>query len=440
MKKLLSLLLVVLMFASPAYADNMLKTNPWPGVTSADCVLDLNFEDMTGAETTTASYKIFADYCAGNGTLYYSAPSNGRPVHSRTGVMSTVNAGVPQLTYGEYDDTGFVYRPGLLMHGNVTNLALYSEVMSNAAWVRADGADAGTDPDLSITDNTHDWVNGNTVAETIKCETTLGTILQTVTAASNEFVYSVYLKRKTGSGTIEITTDGGTNWHQCVLSSWAWRRFWITTAGVTNPVFGIRMTTVNDEIYACGNQITTGVPGPYIPTTSAAVGNNMSFLEINGKNVKSSEATIFLKLSPMFKPDVPASATYNLLTTSSSQRKIVFEAASDSIKFYPNSTDSSSRGITYTTTWDFYEPLKFAMRCTTVESPYTSLYTGNGTLFGSDTTTFTAIANNVGSIWLNQNIPTATTAVGAGQAIYHRLIIFNKPLATEEIKHVMQNI
>jgi hypothetical protein len=74
-----------------------------------------------------------------------------------------------------------------------------------------------------------------------------GTLLQTVTLASSQRVVAADVKRITGSGTVSMTTDGGTTWTPITVTG-SWTRVSIPPQTVTNPVTGFRLGTNGDEI------------------------------------------------------------------------------------------------------------------------------------------------------------------------------------------------
>ena len=151
----------------------------------------------------------------------------------------------------------------LLLEPASTNLSLYSEDLSNAAWVATNttkGSTSQTAPDGSA----------NTTCE-VTASAGNGTLLQTVTSASATRTYSVYLKRKTGTGNIDMTVDGGSTWTTKTITS-SFARYSITQAAVTNPQFGIRIVTSGDAVYMWGSQVESqSLMSSYIKTTTVAV-------------------------------------------------------------------------------------------------------------------------------------------------------------------------
>ena len=110
-----------------------------------------------------------------------------------------------------------------------------------------------------------------------------GTILQAITLASAAAVFQPFVKRKTGTGTIEITLNGGTNWTDITAAVDAaapdWYRLAAVTATLANPSIGYRLGTSGDEIEVDMNDCQNGTfrTSP-IPTTTAAVPRNADVL------------------------------------------------------------------------------------------------------------------------------------------------------------------
>lgn len=154
------------------------------------------------------------------------------------------------------DSTGVVtYAPA--------NMLLRSEDFS-ATWTLTNVTQTGgqTDP------------NSGSNATTLTASAANGTVKQAVTTLARTYIYSVWLKRKTGTGNIDITA-GGTTWvTQSITSSWA--RYSVVqtgVAGTSNP--GIRIVTNGDAVDAFGAQLESVTyqtsPGTYIKTTTAAI-------------------------------------------------------------------------------------------------------------------------------------------------------------------------
>ncbi len=116
--------------------------------------------------------------------------------------------------------------------------------------------------DLSATGHTNTSTTVATATNpdgaTTNCQLTAsganGTHKTAVTTIATSYIYRVQLKRKTGTGNIDISVDG-TNWvTQTITSSWAWYTVTQTgIAGTSNP--GIRIVTSADAVYVSNEMI-----------------------------------------------------------------------------------------------------------------------------------------------------------------------------------------
>lgn len=143
------------------------------------------------------------------------------------------------------------------------NRCLRSEAFDNASWTKSNvtvAADAVAAPD------------GTTTADTLTATSANGTVLQSVTETAVSWTFSVWLKRKTGSGNIQIQLDGSTYVTKAVTTEW--QRFSVTqTGGAGATSLGIKIVTSGDAVWAWGAQAEIGSSAlSYLPTTSAMVG------------------------------------------------------------------------------------------------------------------------------------------------------------------------
>ncbi|KRB22689.1 hypothetical protein ASE05_16015 [Mesorhizobium sp. Root172] len=160
-------------------------------------------------------------------------------------------------------DRGHWQYPG----GTVRNL--WNRDLTNVAWVATSvtalkdqvGADGSANAASSIT-----ATGAN------------GTILQSITLASSTVLLSVDIKRLVGTGTLEMTVDGGTTWTAIAGITAAYSLKFIVQAAVTNPVLGYRIGTSGDsfavDFTSIVNPANAGIniPSQYrVTTTSATV-------------------------------------------------------------------------------------------------------------------------------------------------------------------------
>jgi hypothetical protein len=153
-----------------------------------------------------------------------------------------------------------------------TNQALQSRDMTQAAWVKVTMTVALTATGIDNVANS---------ASTLTATGASATILQTLTITSQAETYSVYCRRISGTGTINITENGGTNWTPITLTT-AYQRFSVE-ATLANPVIGIQIVTNGDSIACDFNQDEElAFATSPIPTTTVAVARNADVITLTG--------------------------------------------------------------------------------------------------------------------------------------------------------------
>lgn len=205
------------------------------------------YTKVAGAQASFAALTSLFTFTGGNQSMYMGPG----------GLLVASATNTPRI---EYDANGNCL--GLLMEGARTNLALHSADGTNVAWTKSNtsAAKTATGPD-----------GATNSATTVTASSGNGTILQTVTSGSATRALSVWLKRRTGTGNVDLTLDGGTGWTtQTITSSWA--RYALTQAAVTNPNFGIRLVTSGDAVDFFGFQLESAAfASSHIPTTTVGV-------------------------------------------------------------------------------------------------------------------------------------------------------------------------
>lgn len=143
-----------------------------------------------------------------------------------------------------------------------TNIVLHNRDLTNAAWTKTNATAAKTQTGI-------DGVASS--ASLLTATAGNGTCLQSVTLASSVRRQSAFVKRVTGSGTVQMTTDNGATWTAITVTS-AWTRVTIPEQTLANPVVGFRLVTNGDAIAVDMVQNETGnVETSPIPTTTVAV-------------------------------------------------------------------------------------------------------------------------------------------------------------------------
>ncbi len=189
-------------------------------------------------------------------------------------------------------------KEGLLIEGASTNEALHSADLTNGAHVKTSCT--------ALKDATgRDGVGSS--ASTLTATAPSATCLQTVTKASAENTYAVAIKRKTGTGTVEITMDGGATWTDITsnLSTTAWYNPDLTQT-LANPEFGIRLTTSGDEVEVDETQLEElPFASSYIPTTGASVTRTTESLLLT--YIGNSSAEVFADETVLADIEIPGS-------------------------------------------------------------------------------------------------------------------------------------
>jgi hypothetical protein len=110
-------------------------------------------------------------------------------------------------------------------------------------------------------------------SSTVTATSANATALQAIGGSGQPRITSVFLKRRTGSGNIDLTQDNGTTWvTQSVTSSWA--RYSLPAVSSATPTVGIRIATSGDAVdvaifqHETIPQVANGIPSSPLPTGS----------------------------------------------------------------------------------------------------------------------------------------------------------------------------
>jgi hypothetical protein len=179
----------------------------------------------------------------------------------------------------DYDPTTLQPR-GLLIELGATNNLLHSSDLTQAAWVptNATVAMTATGPDGAANS-----------ATTVTATAGNATVLQTLILFNTTRISSCYIKRRTGTGTVEITQTGGTTWTAVTVTA-GWTRVSLPAAVVLNPVVGLRIATSGDAVdvafFQC-EQSFVGAPTSVIPTSASQVSRGSDIALVTGTNFSS---------------------------------------------------------------------------------------------------------------------------------------------------------
>ena len=119
-------------------------------------------------------------------------------------------------------------------------------------------------------------------------------------AAANSTI-SLYIKRKTGTGDIELSNNGGSSYTVLSVTD-EWNRVQVTFAASTNQTV-IKINTSGDEIYLWGVQLEAlSYASSLIPTSGSQVTRNQDVCNNGGSlaSINSTEGTLYFEGSAFF--------------------------------------------------------------------------------------------------------------------------------------------
>ena len=214
----------------------------------------------------------------GNHWYYFQADSGGgttggsEPTWPNTLDATVVDNDITWTNKGRYSNMGPGYLPRILNEPASENEALHTRDMTDVVWAKTTMTAA---KDQTGYDGS---ANG---ASSLLATAANATCLQAVTLGAADYVMSADIKRLVGTGTVEVTVDGGTTWVDITanLSTAGWYRA-EATKNAANPSIGFRIVTDTDKIAVDFSGVEAGtVASSRIPTTTGSVQRNAtSFL------------------------------------------------------------------------------------------------------------------------------------------------------------------
>ena len=217
---------------------------------------------------------------AGVDGVKYFETLNGNTVVSNI-VTEATGAAIPSATL-----------KGFLSEAQATNYCLYSNDFSNAAWVKTT---------MTATFDAVGPAGKANMASTLTATAANATALQSITRSSALRISSLWVKRRTGSGVVNMTQDNGVTWTPITVTA-GWTRVSIPSATAANPVVGIQIVTNADAIDVAYFQHEEGTyvfPTSEILTTSAATTRTADTLKyIKDGFIKDGQGSIILTVNP----------------------------------------------------------------------------------------------------------------------------------------------
>ena len=232
------------------------------------------------------------------GKLYSQIPTSGAGDFTVTrnttatrlnsaGLLESVASGIPRLDY--YTSGGVTGCPALLVEPAALNLALHSRDLTNAVW-------SGTNITTAKNAVGADGVASG--ATTLTATAASGTVLQSLSHGSFTRVFSAYVRRVTGTGAIQMTVNGGTNWDTVTISS-AYTQVACLPRSVASGTVGFRMAVSGDVIevdFTQGEATTVTSP---IPTTTGSVTRSADVISVSGAvsgSIGQTEGTLYAEV------------------------------------------------------------------------------------------------------------------------------------------------
>jgi hypothetical protein len=246
-------------------------------------------------------YQDVPPFVAEDSTMRFTVSRNTTATRvNSSGLIASVASGVPRIDWLGQSC------PALLVEASGQNQALWSRDLSvSGTWaasgitavrnaVGADGAASG--------------------ATTLTSTAASATITQNISHASQSRIFSAYMRRVSGTGQIQLTTNGGTNWQTVTLTS-AFAPFNSGAQTVASGQVGIRMIASGDVIEVDFTQAEIGpVATSPITTTSGAVSRAADVISASGALVSSligqTAGTIYCEFAYFGTPTVRSGPVY----------------------------------------------------------------------------------------------------------------------------------
>jgi hypothetical protein len=210
---------------------------------------------------------------------------------------------------------------GLRVWESRTNVVLWDRDLTNAAWTKTNATAALNQTGIDNTANS---------ASSITATAGNATVLQSITLASSARFQTAFVKRIIGSGTINMTMDGGATWTAIpVIASWS--RVSIPTQTIANPSVGFQIVTNGDAIAVDFVQNEGGTfASPPALTTSAAVITAAEVVTLKTPPTFGSAATYYVAYvnSGIVSGGVASTLTADDGTTANFDRMNITQAAS----------------------------------------------------------------------------------------------------------------
>jgi hypothetical protein len=153
------------------------------------------------------------------------------------GILHVAAHSEPRFQWLDLDGDSVLETPGFLLEDTRTNVVLHKRDLSNASWTKSNVTAVRDQIGIDGVANS---------ASSIVSTLANGTVLQAITLGSSARLQSAWVKRISGAGNLQMTTDNGSTW-TTVPTTTSWARATIPAQTLANPTVGFRIVTNGDK-------------------------------------------------------------------------------------------------------------------------------------------------------------------------------------------------
>lgn len=144
---------------------------------------------------------------------------------------------------------------GIWLYPSVSVLGLWGADLSNAVWTKTNVTALKNQVGVDGAANT---------ASSITATAANGVVKQVITSAVADRVMSAYVKRLSGTGTLEFSVDNEVTWTVVTVTN-GWTRPFIVQTAVTNPTIAFRIANSGDSFAIDFSMVSGAMNGQLIP-------------------------------------------------------------------------------------------------------------------------------------------------------------------------------
>lgn len=171
-------------------------------------------------------------------TITFARTSDNETAFDSAGRIRRIVHSQPAWDWIDTDGDG-IPEPHLVLQDTRINRVLHKRDLTNAAWTKSNMTSARTSTGIDGQANS---------ATRLTASAANATCIQSITHASSVArATAAYVRRVTGTGTVQMTQDNGATWTTIALTA-AFTRFSIPSQTLANPKPGFRIVTSGDAI------------------------------------------------------------------------------------------------------------------------------------------------------------------------------------------------